>query len=366
MFFSPLVQQQYHAKYGAEEVRGSVVSWGSPEAPSSHSTHKHPYRSLFSALVQRQSHAKYGAEERSLFSALVQQQYHAKYGAEEWLAWQLTQCPSASPHSSQPSMNSTIISSPPSHIYLLCLCWQLIPVSASDVAFSLIPVSVSDLIPVSASDVAFSVHAVALTAFTVWQCMVYDRGGQRVSWTCKAISLGVWLFALLSSLLSSFHHDWLGLVTTFNYIQVVMTTIKYIPQAWFNWQRRSTVGWSISNVLMDLTGGTASLLMMFVQSIDQNSFVNFTGNVGKLALSGETIAFDILFAVQHYVLFPHAPALPLSTTSAFSAHPPTLVSTPLHGEGEKEGKGKGEAEEEQLLADEFTRLLPSRRSGGLF
>ncbi|CAI5937171.1 unnamed protein product [Closterium sp. NIES-64] len=103
---------------------------------------------------------------------------------------------------------------------------------------------------------------------------------------------------------------------------------------------------------MDLTGGTASLLMMFVQSIDQS-------NVGKLAplrvytmyvdfSCPETIAFDILFAVQHYVLFPHAPALPLSTTSAFSAHPPTLVSTPLHGEGEKEGKGKGEAEEEQL------------------
>ncbi|CAI5488518.1 unnamed protein product [Closterium sp. Naga37s-1] len=237
------------------------------------------------------------------FSPLVQQQYHAKYGAEE-------------------------------------------------------------LIPVSASDVAFSVHAVALTAFTVWQCMVYNRGGQRVSWTCKAISLGVWIFALLTSLHSSFHHDWLGLVTTFNYIQVVMTTIKYIPQAWFNWQRRSTVGWSISNVLMDLTGGTASLLMMFVQSIDQSSFVNFTGNVGKLALSGETIAFDIIFAVQHYVLFPHAP-LPLSTTSALSAHPSTLVSTLRdEEEGEKEGKGKGE--EEQPPADEFTRLLPSRRSGGLF
>ncbi|CAI7796278.1 unnamed protein product [Closterium sp. NIES-53] len=366
------------------------------------------------------------------FSPLVQQQYHAKYGAEE-------------------------------------------------------------LIPVSASDVAFSVHAVALTAFTVWQCMVYDytafslmfdippmlasshahltcsphmlassharltcspppmlafppfqctqRGGQRVSWTCKAISLGVWLFALLTSLHSSFHHDWLGLVTTFNYIQVVMTTIKYIPQAWFNWQRRSTVGWSISNVLMDLTGGTASLLMMFVQSIDQSSFVNFTGNVGKLALSGvcigftlraavppcscsllplpsppppnpqrphrlqetialdiifalqhyvlttssfqrsspislvvpptlsppcsppqETIAFDIVFAVQHYVLFPHTPPLPLSTTSALSS---ALAPAPRDGEGEKEGKGKGEDEEESL-ADEFTRLLPSRRSGGLF
>ncbi|CAI5530944.1 unnamed protein product [Closterium sp. Naga37s-1] len=235
------------------------------------------------------------------FSPLVQQQYHAKYGAEE-------------------------------------------------------------LIPVSASDVAFSVHAVALTAFTVWQCMVYDRGGQRVSWTCKAISLGVWLFALLTSLHSSFHHDWLGLVTTFNYIQVVMTTIKYIPQAWFNWQRRSTVGWSISNVLMDLTGGTASLLMMFVQSIDQSSFVNFTGNAGKLALSGETIAFDIVFAVQHYVLFPHTPPLPLSTTSALSS---ALAPAPRDGEGEKEGKGKGEDEEESL-ADEFTRLLPSRRSGGLF
>lgn len=48
-----------------------------------------------------------------------------------------------------------------------------------------------------------------------------------------------------------------------------MTTIKYIPQAWFNMKRRSTLGWSISNVLLDITGGLASFVMMALQSLDQ-------------------------------------------------------------------------------------------------
>ncbi len=32
-------------------------------------------------------------------------------------------------------------------------------------------------------------------------------------------------------------------------------------------------------------------------------FTNFTGNFGKLGLSLETVALDILFIVQHYVLY---------------------------------------------------------------
>lgn len=36
-----------------------------------------------------------------------------------------------------------------------------------------------------------------------------------------------------------------------------------------NFQRKSTVGWSIGNILLDLTGGLLSFFQMGVQSIDQ-------------------------------------------------------------------------------------------------
>ncbi|CAN6448938.1 unnamed protein product [Victoria cruziana] len=83
-----------------------------------------------------------------------------------------------------------------------------------------------------------------------------------------------------------------------------MTAIKYIPQAVMNFARKSTVGWSIGNILLDLLGGVTNFAQMGVQSIDQRSLINFYGNMGKLLLSLEVVLFDLLFVIQHYVLYP--------------------------------------------------------------
>ncbi|GBG67483.1 hypothetical protein CBR_g618 [Chara braunii] len=161
-----------------------------------------------------------------------------------------------------------------------------------------------ELIPVSASDVAFSVHAVTLTVVTALQLLIFPKGGQTVSRTAIWITIGAWAVGLVGVLLAiDGELTWLSSATLFNYIQVVMTSIKYIPQAWMNYKRRSTVGWSIGNILLDLTGAVSGLAQMFLQSIDQKSFKNFAGNAGKLGLTGETIMFDLLFVVQHYYLY---------------------------------------------------------------
>ncbi|CAK9162414.1 unnamed protein product [Ilex paraguariensis] len=137
-----------------------------------------------------------------------------------------------------------------------------------------------EMIPVAANDVAFSVHAVLLTAFTLFQIAIYERGNQKVSKTS------------------------IGIVTVACTLQVVMTVIKYIPQALMNFRLKSTVGFSIGNILLDLFGGVTNYGQMAVQSIDQNSWVNFYGNIGKTLLSLVSIFFDIIFIVQHYVLYP--------------------------------------------------------------
>jgi len=71
-----------------------------------------------------------------------------------------------------------------------------------------------------------------------------------------------------------------------------------------NFRRKSTIGWSIGNILLDLTGGVLNFGQMGVQSIDQHTLVNFYGNIGKTLLSLETVFFDVLFIIQHYVLYP--------------------------------------------------------------
>lgn len=161
-----------------------------------------------------------------------------------------------------------------------------------------------EMIPVAANDVAFSIHAVLLTAFTLYQVLIYERGSQRISMTARAISAVAWLSVLGCLIFAWTKQEWLWLINIFNTIQVIMTAIKYIPQAFMNFGRKSTVGWSIGNILLDLTGGLFNFAQMAVQSIDQDTWVNFYGNIGKTLLSLEVIFFDLLFIFQHYVLYP--------------------------------------------------------------
>ncbi|KAL5717859.1 hypothetical protein ACHQM5_010817 [Ranunculus cassubicifolius] len=161
-----------------------------------------------------------------------------------------------------------------------------------------------EMIPVAANDVAFSIHAVLLTAFTLFQVFIYERGTQKVSKISFAITFVAWVSAAICVFVAWPSNSWLWLISVFSTIQVTMTVIKYIPQAVLNFKRKSTIGWSIGNILLDLLGGVTNYGQMAMQSIDQDSWVNFYGNIGKTLLSLVSVFFDLLFIVQHYVLYP--------------------------------------------------------------
>lgn len=79
--------------------------------------------------------------------------------------------------------------------------------------------------------------------------------------------------------------------------------VKYIPQAWVNYKRQSTVGWSIAQILFDLTGGVLSLVQLLLDSSFNSDWSGVTGNPIKFLLSNVTIFFDLVFIVQHYILY---------------------------------------------------------------
>nr|KJB40723.1 hypothetical protein B456_007G075000 [Gossypium raimondii] len=164
--------------------------------------------------------------------------------------------------------------------------------------------TIYNMIPVAANDVAFSIHAVLLTAITLFQIVIFDRGTQKVSKISVGIVIAVWLIAAICFFIALPSQSWLWLISIFNSIQVFMTVVKYIPQAVMNFARKSTDGFSIGNILLDFVGGLANYAQMAVQSIDQNSWVNFYGNIGKTLLSLVSIFFDIIFMCQHYLLYP--------------------------------------------------------------
>ncbi|CAK6978175.1 cystinosin isoform X1 [Scomber scombrus] len=121
--------------------------------------------------------------------------------------------------------------------------------------------------PVNANDVFFSLHAFLLCVVYISQAAVYERGGQKVSWMALLLLLIGWTFALVSLFLAVAKQiTWLDYLYYFSYIKLAVTLIKYVPQAYMNYRRQSTEGWSIGNVLLDFTGGTLSILQMILQS----------------------------------------------------------------------------------------------------
>jgi cystinosin len=82
-----------------------------------------------------------------------------------------------------------------------------------------------------------------------------------------------------------------------------VTVVKYIPQAWANYRRKSTTGWDINQILLDLSGAFLSLLQLVIDCSLQSDWSGLTGNPVKFGLSNITIIFDIFFITQHYVLY---------------------------------------------------------------
>jgi cystinosin len=74
-----------------------------------------------------------------------------------------------------------------------------------------------------------------------------------------------------------------------------------------NFRRRSTVGWSIQNVLLDFTGGWLSVSQLLLQCAVTSDWTQIAGNPVKFGLGFVSMLFDILFMVQHYVLYPKVP-----------------------------------------------------------
>ncbi|XP_045905152.1 cystinosin isoform X2 [Micropterus dolomieu] len=162
--------------------------------------------------------------------------------------------------------------------------------------------------PVSANDVFFSLHAVLLCFIYIIQAAVYERGGQKVSWTAIILLLIGWTFALVSLFLAAAKQiTWLDCLYYFSYIKLAVTLIKYAPQAYMNYRRQSTEGWSIGNVLLDFTGGTLSILQMILESYNNDEWRLIFGDPTKFGLGLFSVVFDVLFMTQHYCLYRQPP-----------------------------------------------------------
>ena len=96
---------------------------------------------------------------------------------------------------------------------------------------------------------------------------------------------------------------WLNVLYYLSGAKLAITIVKYIPQVYENWRRKSTDGWNIWNVLLDFGGGSLSICQLMIDCGSTGNWIGITGDPVKFLLGFVSIIFDCVFMVQHYVLY---------------------------------------------------------------
>jgi len=163
--------------------------------------------------------------------------------------------------------------------------------------------------PVQINDVVFSVHACLAALLTLLQCLVFDDSdqSQRVSTMCQNYIIFMIIIIITSVSMTIINIiNLLSCLNTLSYMKLFITLTKHIPQIITNYRHKSTQGWSIGNIILDASGGLASLVQMILIAYNSDDWSSLIGDVTKLGLSCVSLFFDAVFIIQHFVLYPNA------------------------------------------------------------
>ena len=163
-------------------------------------------------------------------------------------------------------------------------------------------------ITVQGNDVAFAIHALIMASVTLSQVGIYDTFESRP----PSKRVIVIIFSTISFCMAYVCFTWavkgnvdfLGFLYVLGMVKLGVTIGKYVPQVLLNKQRKSTVGWNVKNVILDLTGGILSLIQLVGDCASMKDYSGLVGNPVKIFLSLVTIFFDVIFLLQHYVMYP--------------------------------------------------------------
>ncbi|KAG5917815.1 hypothetical protein E4U61_002394 [Claviceps capensis] len=197
---------------------------------------------------------------------------------------------------------------------------------------------------VQPNDIAFALHALLASALTVSQYLCRSWWGIRYSvgakpsWFIMGVAGGsfvgvavVWMLTVrdaagtaaagTASILSvrdgggsggsgvaagvNPATSWceLDIVYALGHVKLIISLIKLWPQILANYRNKSTRGWSVWQVVLDLVGGVLSTAQQGIDSFLQGHWSGITGNPIKFALGNISFVYDGIFLVQHYVLY---------------------------------------------------------------
>lgn len=173
---------------------------------------------------------------------------------------------------------------------------------------------------VAFNDIAFATHALLLSIITTSQYLLPSAWGftpsfgNRPSRFILGVAFGciagvVVVLLLIASQQGGGNTDpatdwcWLDAVYAVGYVKLLITLIKFTPQVVANFRNKSTVGWSIWQILLDFVGGVLSIAQLVIDSSMEGDWSGVTGNPVKFALGQVSMIYDLIFFTQHYVLY---------------------------------------------------------------
>jgi len=209
-------------------------------------------------------------------------------------------------------------------------------------------------------DQLFAGHALLITALTLVQVPAYNVS-KRPLWQVLgdfpqgyARLLGALLIALDVCIMLHTAHimSFISLVYACGYLKTAISLIKYTPQLYLNWQRKSTNGFAIGMVFCDLCGGLLSIFQTIVSCAyddstgllrDHWTWEPFTGNKPKVMLGFIAIFYDLSFFYQHFILYPipieDIPEIPSRVAKNAKAAAPTETCSTTATSSSSPGEG---------------------------
>ena len=88
-----------------------------------------------------------------------------------------------------------------------------------------------------------------------------------------------------------------GTVFMCGYALTLINVVKYVPQFYLNYKRKSTVGLSTKYVVLDMVGSVFSLMQLGMDTMHYGRYVVGTKafNISKFSLAITALFFDLLF-----------------------------------------------------------------------
>ncbi|KAF9985410.1 hypothetical protein BGZ75_003006 [Mortierella antarctica] len=137
-------------------------------------------------------------------------------------------------------------------------------------------------------------------------CYSRQESHQKVSLWAKLYIVTAVVIAVVLAGQAAFGkqgREWIDVLYYLSTVKLVISFLKYCPQVYVNWHAKSTVGWSIHNILLDFTGGLLSIAQLVLDASIAGDWTGISGDLVKFGLGFLSIAFDLIFMAQHYILY---------------------------------------------------------------